>query len=172
LHRIGPSPCLQYQPTWLKRPEPIGRTAAPRSRRPRVACRNRGTTGAIDSPPPFLRPRIRRRAASVHRLYRQPPVNNLSSSRTSPPLCHLVPPLLSCRVAPPSVPSELPVAAMSTAPLCTTFPHREPLTITPGCHPAAVPLRPTAHHSRALLSGEDSHPLSTPSQVCRVAKLP
>jgi hypothetical protein len=65
----------------------------------------------------------------------RPPVNSLSSSRPSPPLRRLVPLPSSHRVAPPSVPLELPVAATSTAPPCTTFPNREPSTITPRRRP-------------------------------------
>jgi hypothetical protein len=51
VHRIGPSPCLKYQPTRLKRPEPNDWIAAAHSRRPWVACLNRGTAGAAVSPP-------------------------------------------------------------------------------------------------------------------------
>jgi hypothetical protein len=71
----------------------------------------------------------------------QPPVgcavlpSHPSALALPPPLHRLVPLPMIHRVAPPPTPSEVPVAAMSTMPPCTTFLHREPSTIAPGRRP-------------------------------------
>jgi hypothetical protein len=51
VHRIGPSPYLQYQPTWLNRPEPTGRTAAALTCKLRTAVRTMAAAGRRCFPP-------------------------------------------------------------------------------------------------------------------------
>jgi hypothetical protein len=68
VHRIGPSPCLQYLPSRLKQSELTGRTAAARTHRPCAACPNRDTARAAVSPlVPTGSHRPRLCAAHVHR---------------------------------------------------------------------------------------------------------
>jgi hypothetical protein len=180
LHRIGPSPCLQYQPTQLKRPEPTGRTAAPCSHRPRAACPNHGTTSAVDSPAAVSLP-----PDSPLRRLRPPPIPAIKGAQ--PPreqpffLRPVTPAALPC-----SATIEPPCSAALSPPPGSPSPPRAPhrrvrpsRTVSrrpspPNAAPTTIPLRLTAHRCRARLSSEDLPLFDTQSGVpcCRAALAP
>jgi hypothetical protein len=121
---------------------------------------------AAISPPPDSLPRRPPSASSIG--YKgSPPVNILSSSRSSPSLRCLVLPPLRHHVVPPLVPLWAPATATSTAPPCSTFPHREPLTIAPGRLPRrhSPPADRTSPWSSSFRWGP---PFLTPPVGCAV----
>jgi hypothetical protein len=118
------------------RPQTSTATTMPHPRLPR----HRFPAPGFAAAPPFVH--------HLWPLYRAPTPHRGASFLPPPPVARYA--TISATVEPPRsttpAPSELPVTAPSTAPPCTTFPHRELSTTNPGRRP----------HHRSLLADHTS----------------